>query len=256
MTVSSFPSKKCGIPVKQALEINPDLAMYMTEKGLDLGNSKALLLYNKLILKEFMDLEFDLPEGYLIPTICSRWAFLKYILQFKPLNVLEIGTGASGILSLMLGRLGISVTATEIDEEAIESAGSNFQRNKLQDRITLVKSNSEIIIGLLPQLSEFDLILCNPPQYNEKYYQQHKSSSRGFVGNFSELVGGEKGHEFILALLSEVKKFQAPPPVFFQLTLPKLKPVLEEELNKQKYNFSVTSNRVGTRIRIYYQVKF
>ena len=256
MSNRSILAKKCGIPIKQALKLNPKLTQYAKNDRLDLGNTKALLLYNKLILKEFMDLEFDLPNGYLIPTICSRWAFLKYILQFKPGNVLEIGTGASGILAMMLGRLSVSVTATEIDEEAYRSARSNIQQNELTEQIILIKSGNEIVQGLLPHLSDFDLILCNPPQYDEKYYHQHKTSSRGFVGNFSELVGGEKGHEFILALLTEVKTFPTPPPVFFQLTLPHLRHVLEEELTKQDYNFTVTSNKVGTRLRLYFQVKF
>ncbi|MHA1976228.1 MAG: RlmF-related methyltransferase [Candidatus Hodarchaeales archaeon] len=256
MNKQSFLTKKCGVPIKQALKLDSNLTPFVQNGKLDLGNTTALLLYNKLILKEFMDLDFDIPEGYLIPTICSRWAFLKHILQFKPLNILEIGTGASGILSLMLGRLGLSVTATEIDEEAIQSAHSNIQRNKLSEHISLIKSNTEIILGLLSQLSDFDLIFCNPPQYDENYYRQHKTSMRGFVGNYSELVGGEKGHEFILTLLSEVKTFPAPPPVFFQLTLPHLKPLLEEELNNQGYEYKITSNRVGTRTRLYFQVKF
>ena len=256
MSVQSFLTKKCGIPIKQALKINPELEEYVTRNGLDLGNTKALLLYNKLILKEFMGLEFDLPNGYLIPTICSRWAFLKYILHLKPKNVLEIGTGASAILALMLGRLGVSVTATEIDDDAFQSAISNIQRNKLTEKITLVKTNNKLKLDLIPQLADFDLILCNPPQYDEEYFQHHKSSSRGFLGNYFELVGGMMGHEFILSLISEIKMFPNPPPVFFQLTLPKLRPILEQELNKHQYEYSVSSNRIGTRLRLYYHVKF
>ncbi len=256
MNFLSFPAKKCGVPIKQALKLEPKLSQYVTNNKLELGNTKALILYNKVILREFMALEFDLPEGYLIPTICSRWTFVKYILRQNPSNVLEIGTGASGILSLMLGRLGITVTATEVDEIALQYANSNIQRNGLSNRITLVQAENKIIQGLIDDLSTFDLILCNPPQYDETFYQQHKSSTRGFVGNYYELVGGPIGHEFILSLLSEVRDFLDPPPVFFQLTLPRLKSVLEEELNNQQYDYTFISNKVGTRTRIYYKVKF
>ncbi|MHA1995465.1 MAG: RlmF-related methyltransferase [Candidatus Hodarchaeales archaeon] len=255
MNSQSFLTKKCGLPVKQALMINPDLAAYMRQNKLDLGNTKALLMYNQLILKHFMDLEFDLPDGYLVPTICSRWAFLKHILKLKPKNVLEIGTGASAILALMLGRLGISVSATEIDNTAFQSACSNVRRNNLEKSIILVKSNRQLLVNLIPQVSEFDLILCNPPQYDEVYFEQHRNSNRGFLGNYSEMVGGQIGHEFILSLLSELRTFSNPPPVYFQLTLPKLQPKLEGELKNQKYNFSVTSKQIGTRLRLYYNVE-
>ena len=256
MPSNPYLSKRCGLPIKRALELNPNLATFIKNDKLDLGDPGALILYNKIILKDFLDLEFELPEGYLIPTICSRWEFLKFILQFNPNKVLEIGTGASGILALMLGRMGVSVTATEIDKEAIKSARSNIERNKLTETISLLDSHGKIIEDLLPDLSDYDLILCNPPQYDEKYYQQHQHALRGFIGKYSELVGGRIGHEFILGLLSEVGKFSNPPPVFFQLTLPQLKIVLENELNDKEYNFTRISNRIGTRVRLYYKVEF
>jgi methylase of polypeptide subunit release factors len=256
MKPSSYLDKICGTQIEVALRLDPRLVQFFKDGKLDLGNSTALLLYNKVVLKEFMDLTFDLPDGYLIPTICSRWKFLKYVLQYNPTKVLEIGTGASGILSLMLGRLGISVTATEVDKKALRSAQSNIELNNLTEKVSLVQSQGEIVKNLIPQLYEYDLIICNPPQYDEKYYQEHKSNSRGFIGKYLELVGGDKGYEFILTLLAEVKEYSNPPPVFFQITLPRLKTVLEDELEKQQYEYSVVSTRIGTRERLYYRIEF
>ncbi len=256
MKSQSYLDKKCGTQIEIALKLDPKLVQFFNNGKLDLGDSRALLLYNKVILKEFMDLSFNIPEGYLIPTICSRWEFLKYILKSNPAKVLEIGTGASGILALMLGSVGVSVTATEIDKEAIKSAQSNIELNNLTKEVSLIHSQGEIVKNLIPQLSEYDLIICNPPQYDEKYYQEHKSSARGFIGKYLELVGGRKGHEFILSLLSEVKMDSNPPPVYFQLTLPRLKTILEEDLKRLQYEFTVVTTRIGTRERLYYKVEF
>ena len=254
---SSILSKQCGVPIKKALELCPELKKYLlTEKKIDLGNSRALLLYNQTIFKELMGLHFEVPDGYLIPTICSRFEFLKFILNLNPKSILEIGTGASSILALMMGCLGIKVTATEIDERAYRSAQTNVQNNNLSSSINLLKSEGQIILNLIPELTIYDAIICNPPQYDQKYYQERFPSSRGFIGRYTELVGGGKGYEFILNLLSEVRQYTNPPPVFFQLTLPKLQSVLEVELAKEDYQYSSTQKQIGTRSRVYYKVEF
>jgi methylase of polypeptide subunit release factors len=203
-----------------------------------------------------MGLHFTVPEGYLIPTICSRFEFLKFILkELKPKVVLEIGTGASSILALMMGYLGIKVTATEIDKEAYQCAKNNVENNHLASMVNLVKSEGQIIQKLIPDLSIYDLIICNPPQYDKKYYQERYSSNRGFTGKYSELVGGEIGHEFILDLISEASQYSYCPPIYFQLTKPKLQDILESGLKEKAYNYFKSQVKVGTRLRIYYKVK-
>lgn len=252
----SILTKKCGLTVEKALARSPELSRITIDKKLDLGNSEVLKLYNQLIFQDLMNLHFELPEGYLIPTICSRFEFLKYCLESTPKNVLEIGTGASAILALMMAYLGIQVTATEIDPVAYQSAYKNIKFNNLTEYITLIKSNGEIIEGLNIDTITQDLIICNPPQYDLGYFKAHSTSNRGFIGQFSELVGGEKGYEFILELLNEVNRLIKSPSVCFQLTLPKLQHDLEKELNKKKYTYSSKQIRIGTRIRIYYKVCF
>ena len=251
-------SKKCGLQIKKAIELCPELKKHllMNEK-IDLGNPIALLLYNQTILKDLMGLHFTLPEGYLIPTICSRFEFLKFVIEeSNPKAVLEIGTGASAILALMMGHLGIKVTSTEIDEKAYQSAKNNVENNNLASMINLMKSEGQIIRNLIFDLSIYDLIICNPPQYDQNYYQERYSSNRGFTGKKIELVGGEKGFEFILEILSEVSKYSNRPPVFFQLTLPKLQSILDSKLMEAEYNYSTIDKHIGTRKRIYYKIKF
>ncbi|MCK4848334.1 MAG: tRNA (adenine(22)-N(1))-methyltransferase TrmK [Candidatus Heimdallarchaeota archaeon] len=261
MSIHPLINKKCGVPVVKALKICPELLNYLISPNrLDLGNTQALLLYNQLVLQELIGLKFSVPKGYLIPTICSRWEFIKFVLdKFKrspTISVLEIGTGASAILAMILCRLELTVIATEINEGAYKSALANIKQNNLSEKVVLLKSEGEIITNLIHDLSSVSAIICNPPQYNEKYYQDHHDSPRGFSGEYSELVGGDFGHEFIMKLLAEVNQFSHPPPVFFQLTLPKLQAKLEEDLIKEKYCFSVDQKKIGTRLRLYYRIDF
>jgi methylase of polypeptide subunit release factors len=250
--------KKCGLPVVEALKKCPDLTRYLISPNrLDLGNTDALLLYNQLILRELLGLEFSVPKGYLIPTICSRWEFIKFILEASnrtTTSIVEIGTGASAILAMMLGILGKTVIATEINKGAYNSALENIKQNNLSDKIDLIQSEGEIITNLIHDLTSIDAIICNPPQYDEKYYHDHYESPRGFKGEYSDLVGGKIGHEFIMKLLAEVNQFSQPPPVYFQLTLPKLRDKLEEALTKENFVFFVNQKKLGNRLRLYYRI--
>ena len=260
MSIHPLINKKCGVPVVEALNICPELTTYLISPNrLDLGNTSALLLYNQLVLRELIGLEFSVPKGYLVPTICSRWEFIKFVLETfetPPTSILEIGTGASAILAMMLSRLGLTVIATEINDGAYRSALANLEHNDLFEKVVLLKSEGEIIDNLIYDLSSVDAVICNPPQYDERFYQDHYDSPRGFKGEYSELVGGKIGHEFIMRLLTEINQFSHPPPVFFQLTLPKLQAKLEEDLIKEKYCFSVDQKKIGTRLRLYYRIDF
>jgi len=260
MSFDPLNDKKCGVPIVKALKLCPELSTSLISPNrLDLGNTEALLLYNQLVLRELLGLEFSLPKGYLVPTICSRWEFIKFVLEtFKtsPTSFLEIGTGASAILAMMLGCLGVTVIATEINEGAYKSAMVNISQNNLSEKVVLFKSEGEIITNLIHDLSTIDAVICNPPQYDEQFYHDHYDSPRGFQGEHSELVGGKVGHEFIMRLLEEVNQFSHSPPVYFQLTLPKLQVKLEEDLTKEKYYFSVSHKKIGNRLRLYYRIDF
>ncbi len=251
-----LPAKPCGLPIKEAARKYPEFRKYLQNNRLNLGNPESLLLYNQLILRDFLLLEFTIPQGFLVPTICSRWSFIEWILQFSPINILEIGTGASAILALMLARIGCFVVATEIDPLAYESAISNIKLNNLESKISIIYSNSErnILTHLFESLDKFDAIVTNPPQYDEEYYNALQSK-KGFSGQKIELVGGKKGHEFIVNLLDEVQSFKSPPKVYFQLTIPSLVEEINKLFNEANFNFSTETISIGTRQRVYYKIE-
>ncbi len=261
MKYNNLPQKSCGLLIEEALQRSPELRKYRSSKskGIDLGNTEALLLYNRLILQDFLNLDFSLPKGFLTPTICSRWEFIKWCLNHLDKSIhtpkiLEIGTGASAIIALIFAKIGFRIDATEINEEAYKSAKENITLNKLSSKINLIKVEETIIEGLFPSLDIFDAIISNPPQYDIGFYEKRKMMKKGFVGKKTELLGGELGHEFIIQLIKEAKKFEKHPPIFFQLTQPKLSPSINSYLEKNSYSYIVNENVVGTRKRIYYKI--
>lgn len=258
MNPLSIPTKKCGLPFKEAIRRDPTLKKYTIGKNrIDLGNTEALLLYNRLIIQDFLSLDFFIPPGFLVPTICSRWAFISWILPQHsphPSRVLEIGTGASAILALILAKIGCYVEATEIIEVANEYAQKNIDFNGLEGKILVRKVQTDHIIrGLYDSLDQFDLIICNPPQYDKDYFQS-QITQKGFMGQESELVGGEYGHEFIEKLLTELKSFKKSPPLYFQLTSLKIQPIINSYLSEKQYSFIENRKSIGTRYRFYYRV--
>ena len=248
--------KPCGLPLKVAFKRCSTLRNYaIKENQIDLGNPQALLLYNRLVLQEFMGIDFTIPSGYLIPTVCSRWEFVKWIIRDKvPSTILEIGTGASAIIAMMFAKIGCYVEATESNELALENARINVKMNNL-DSILLRKVTKEgIILGNYDSIAKFDAIVCNPPQYDENFLQQ--SSNKGFVGQKFELIGGKEGHEFIIKLIEEVRTFPNPPSVFFQITFPKLNRRIVSSLQNQGFKYVRNQLTIGTRQRDYYRVNF
>ncbi|MHA1967788.1 MAG: RlmF-related methyltransferase [Candidatus Hodarchaeales archaeon] len=260
MNQYTFPTKRCGLPIEEALIRFPELKKFTDgmSKKIDLGNTNALLLYNRLILLDFLDLDFSIPEGFLVPTICSRWEFLKWCLShLNPISrqrILEIGTGASAILALILAKIGILVDATEINEKAYLSAKENIKINQLSQKINLKKAGNCIIRGLYTSLSSFNAVISNPPQYDLDYFTKRISLKKGFLGQESELVGGQKGYEFIIQTIKEVKEFEDPPPLFFQITSLKLAPLICSFLSENNHTFIQENTRIGTRKRVYFKI--
>ena len=260
MNQYKFPNKKCGLPIEEALLRSPELKEFVDKrsKKIDLGDTNALILYNRLILQDFLELDFSIPEGFLIPTICSRWKFIKWCLDsLNPISqqrILEIGTGASAIFALVLAKIGFLVDATEINAKAFASAKENIELNQLSHQINLTKVSNRIIKGVHTSLNSYFAIITNPPQYDLDYYNKRISLKKGFLGQESELVGGQEGYEFIIQTIKEVKEFEDHPPLFFQITSPKLAPLICTFLKENNYSYFKENTEIGTRKRVYFKI--
>ncbi|MCF8254992.1 MAG: methyltransferase [Bacteroidia bacterium] len=81
-------------------------------------------------------------------------------------NILDIGTG-SGVLSLILAQRSEAIIhSIEIDDSASKQAKLNFQNSPWPNRLNLENISVQEYAKTTTHL--FDLIVCNPPYFNDK----------------------------------------------------------------------------------------
>lgn len=109
---------------------------------------------------DFYDVNLLVNENVLIPRFETETLVEKTINYAKeltePLDILDIGTGSGAIAITLAKHLSCHVLATDISEEALETAKSNSKRNNVQ--IEFKQSNI-----LKNVQGKFDIIISNPP---------------------------------------------------------------------------------------------
>lgn len=192
---------KLGLPVRDAVEIFPELGKYLDGRGrLDFSNRRARILYNKAIARALFGLEIEYHPRGLVTTPISRYLFLRTFLRGGE-RVLEIGTGHTAMMALLAEKLfNCDVAATELDDEFFEYARRNVGRNNA--KIRLLKSNGGIIRGVVPGEEMFDAIFSAPPYYERP--------TRGVLTEREGVGGGEYGEAFSMRLLSEAMDYLKP----------------------------------------------
>ena len=117
-------------------------------------------------------------------------------LRKEPLNCIDIGTG-TGLLSLMLAqKLNISIDAVEIDPDACQQAEQNFALSPFAARLKVVPAN----IKTLAPASTYDLIICNPPFYENDLLSpliKNNTAKHAAKLSFSELLSYVEKHLFV-----------------------------------------------------------
>lgn len=203
----SLNAKDFSLPIASVIESCPEIKNWLDENNkIDLGNSLALYHYNKCLFKilDDIDLNLDITNDQpinLIPTAGLRRAIVSTVIStIKPKTVIEIGTGASAIIALLLAKNNIQVIATEINEDSIKTALKQIQLNKLESNVTLVKS--EGILNYLEHFYPIDCVVSLPPYYAANTKDLPKSS-KGFMGTDSELYSFGADSDFSITLLKE-----------------------------------------------------
>ena len=202
-----------GLKIEDAVKYNKNLKKYTYKKGdklrINFKDKEALMEYNKTILNVLFGLDIEFHKNGLIPTPINRYLFIKSTFETlknlgieKPV-VLEIGTGHSAIISLLIKKFyDAEVYATEVDDEFINFAKRNIEKNNLD--IKIINSKGKIIKGIEEfKGKKFDLIISYPPFYSKNSV----ASGRKFGGALAkdvELIGGGKfGEEFSIRLIDE-----------------------------------------------------
>jgi release factor glutamine methyltransferase len=139
---------------------------------------------------------FFIRKGALIPRPETELLVDKaaQIIRTKKIkSIAEIGTG-SGIIAVMLAQLfpNVKITATDINEEALQIAKINADHFKVSDRISFIRTSC------LDDLNrDFDMIISNPPYIQEGVVLE---APLGFEPQ-NALYGGKSGDEILRCII-------------------------------------------------------
>jgi tRNA1Val (adenine37-N6)-methyltransferase len=120
-------------------------------------------------------------------------------IQNNPFSILDIGSG-TGIIALMLAQRSQAeqIDAVEIDEEAYEQSVDNFEKSPWSERLFCYHAGLDELVEE-PE-DEYDLIVSNPPFYNEDYKTE---SIQKDIARFQDAMPFEDLIEAAALLLSE-----------------------------------------------------
>ncbi len=212
-------------------------------ESIDFSRATSVKALNSALLKHHYDIqEWDIPDGFLCPPIPGRVDYIHYVADLlkssstniKPIRLLDIGTGANGIYSLLACRVyGWHCTATDVNALALENVASIVQKNSALDGLLALRlqpDKSHVFEGVIQADDYFDVSVCNPPFHaslagalssnqkkrdklalNRKRKVKHKTRQDAKGLNFGGLgaelwcEGGEPA--FLRTMISESKCF-------------------------------------------------
>ncbi|MCK5779916.1 MAG: 23S rRNA (adenine(1618)-N(6))-methyltransferase RlmF [Psychrilyobacter sp.] len=161
--------------LKKLIASTPELGEYIVknprgEDTIDFGNTKAVLVLNKALLKfHYNIIEWDIPTGFLAPPIPGRADYIHYIADLFPkkkhIKALDIGTGANCIYPLIGTKVyKWNFIASDIDPISVENAKKIVQNNNLEGKINikLQEDKNSFFKGIIDD-EYVDFTMCNPP---------------------------------------------------------------------------------------------
>lgn len=126
-------------------------------------------------------------DGVLLGAWCA--------VDFYPDAILDIGAG-TGLISLMLAQRSDAMTidAVEIDENAYEQTVENFEQSDWADRLYCYHATFQEFADELEEEEEtYDLIISNPPFYNNAFETEDDSRNKARYTSslsFEDLLSG------------------------------------------------------------------
>lgn len=102
-------------------------------------------------------------------------------LETYPDSILDVGSG-TGIVALMMAQRSdaLTIDAIEIDPNAYEQSIANFEKSDWSDRLFCYHSSfQDFSEEMKEEEQEYDLIISNPPFYNDSF--ETKDTSRNIA---------------------------------------------------------------------------
>lgn len=159
---------------------------------------RVLHFVNKPEIRKYniQDIKFELEiNEHIFPPSSQGLFFCKNMKINAGESVIDVGTG-SGILAIFAAKLGGKICATDIDNDAIETAKHNAARNN----VSIDFQQGEYFADFK---KKFDVIIANLPQeiVHEKY---RKAIGEQLTRSFD---GGPNGNKQVLEFLDIAKKY-------------------------------------------------
>jgi release factor glutamine methyltransferase len=146
----------------------------------------------------FRYLELDVNPSVLIPrneTELVAGHAIELIKQNAYRTALDMCTGSGCIAISLATETGIRVTAADISDAALKTAGSNAEINRAAD-IRFIRSD---LFACIDEM--YDIIVCNPPYVSEEEYAQLDRSVKLYEPK-GALTAGD-GYEFYRRIAAE-----------------------------------------------------
>ena len=163
---------------------------------------------------EFYSLELDITADCMIPRSETE------LLVQRAIEFLRTRTGIQYICDLCTGSGCITVAiaknfpdarviATDISAAALEVAARNVEKHRLTEHVRLLCGDLfEPIIQQL-DVSQFDLIVCNPPYVSTTEYEKLEKNVKDYEP-VSALLAGTDGMDVYRRIINKVDKFLKP----------------------------------------------
>ena len=163
---------------------------------------------------EFYSIELDITSDCLIPRPETELLVQRAIEFLRTRDgvqfVCDLCTG-SGCIAVAISKnfSDARVIATDISAGALEVAARNVEKHQLHERIELLQG--DLFEPLVRQLdvTEFDLIVCNPPYVSSAEYETLARNVRDYEPE-SALLAGADGLDIYRRLIEKVDQFLKP----------------------------------------------
>jgi len=159
---------------------------------------------------EFYGLEFKVSPAVLIPrpeTEILVETVINSVCKEDELRIMDIGSGSGNIsIAIAVNLANAYVTGIEISESAIAVAEENLKKYDCNKRVSFL--NYDILSVNRDELSDFDIIVSNPPYVSKEDYGKVQKEILNYEPNIAvtDFYDGYKFYREIISLTAKVLK--------------------------------------------------
>jgi len=159
---------------------------------------------------EFYGLEFKVSSDVLIPrpeTEILVETVINSVNKEDELQIMDIGSGSGNIsIAVAVNLPNAYVTGIEISESAIAVAKENLKKHNISERVSFL--NYDILNVNRDELSDFDIIVSNPPYVSKEDYGKVQKEILNYEPNIAvtDFHDGFKFYRGIISLSSQILK--------------------------------------------------